>query len=325
MIKRESNFVASSHRGFSLIELMVAMAIGLFLIAGVFSVYVNGRHSQNTVDEQVAMVDNARFALDTIAADIRQSGVFGRTKDRGKINPAAFPAGGIPGECTPGWITVDANITPIQVFDGTAAGGANPYPTTCTGDYLANTPESDAIEMRYSMMTSVKDAAVLSNIVYLQGDVDVAQLFYDQPAPPITELKNRNYMFVTNLYYIAANGDPGDGIPSLHRASLQPGGVVDQVLLSGVENMQIQLGIDTNGNRLVDKYVDSGAVGSVDWKTVKTIQIWLVIRSLNVDMSVNTVINPNIAGVSVQLPANGVNDGIRRMVVSTVALLRNGP
>lgn len=316
--------MSAPQRGFSLIELMVALAIGLFLIAGVFSVYVNGRHSQNTVDEQVAMVDNARFALETIAADIRQSGVYGRTKERGKLLPPVLSGGSVPGDCFPGWVAPAADVMPVQVYDGTDAAGVSPYPATCTSDYLANTPESDVIEMRYSLMTPVKDADVLNNVVYVQGNIDQAQVFYGV-APPIAEIQDSNYMYVRNLYYIAANGDAGDGIPSLHRATLQPGGVVDQMLLAGVENLQIQLGIDSDNDQLVDQYIDSAAAGIVDGKKVRSMQMWLVVRSLNVDRSLNTVINTTMAGVPVQLPADGVNDGIRRMVVSTVVLLRNGP
>lgn len=316
--------ISASQKGFTLVELMVALAIGLFLIAGAFSVFVNGLRSQRTVDDQVVMIDNARFALETIAADIRQSGVFGRIKDRGKLNTPTLPA--IGGECAAGWVANNTNIPPVQIYDNT-----NPYPATCTADMYASTPGSDVIEMRYSLLASVADANLLSDVVYVQSDTDQAQLFYGNN-PPIPELLgtdaqglDHNYMYVTNLYYVAANGDAGDGMPALHRVSLQPGGAVDQVLLSGVENMQIQLGLDSDKDGLVDQYIDSTAAGVTDWKLLKSVQVWLVVRALNGDSTLNTVVNTTIAGVPVTLPANGVNDGIRRMVVSTVATIRNTP
>ena len=332
MISWKLNGMPPHQHGFSLLELMVAMAIGLFMIAGVFTAYVNGRHSQNTVDDQVAMVDTARFALEVIAADIRQAGVYGRTKEQGKLNTPTFPAGSTTGECAPGWIANINEIPPVQVFDGTSA-----YPASCTADYFASVPASDAIEMRYSLMAPVADANLLGDVFYVQGNVDQAQLFYGNK-PPIPELlgqdaqgKDRNFMYVTNLYYIAANGDAGDGVPSLHRVTLQPGGPVDQILLTGVENMQIQFGIDSNHDSLVDRYQDSLAAGmpttgaAVTWRDVRSVQIWLVVRSPKADLTLNTVINPVIGAGTVTIPAGGVNDGFRRIVVSTVALLRNGP
>lgn len=297
------------HQGFSLIELMVAMAIGLFLVAGVFTVYVNGRQSQNTIDEQVGMIDNARFALEVMASDIRQAGVYGRLKEHGKMNVPTLPPT-TTGECYPGWLSKFDE--PIKLFDNTS-----PYPSTCTNGYFVG----DVMEVRYSLRDAVNDVNLLPGVFYIQGDPDQAELFQGT-APPIPNMPNRNYPYVAQVYYIAANGDAGDGIPSLHRATLQQGGVVDQVLLTGVESMEIQVGLDTDGNDLVDSYADPVAV---NWQQAKSVEIWLVVRSLQPELNLDTVITANIAGNSVTLPATGVSDGIRRMVVSTVATMRNGP
>ena len=63
-----------------------------------------------------------------------------------------------------------------------------------------------------------------------------------------------------------------DAIPSLRRKTLINGGVIeDQEMITGVENLQVQFGLDTNGDGTVERYVDPdsptvtpGAVGFLD-------------------------------------------------------------
>ena len=64
-------------RGFGLIELMIAMTLGLILILGVAQVFLNSKRSF-VVQQQVAVLqENARFLLTRISRDVRQAGVFG--------------------------------------------------------------------------------------------------------------------------------------------------------------------------------------------------------------------------------------------------------
>lgn len=64
-------------RGFGLIELMVAMTIGVFLVLGVIQMFLAGRQSFIVQQESAALQENARFALSRISRDLRQAGMFG--------------------------------------------------------------------------------------------------------------------------------------------------------------------------------------------------------------------------------------------------------
>lgn len=64
-------------RGFSLIELMVAMTIGLVILAAVVQIFVRS-HSTYQLDEGLSRVqENARFAMDFLSKDIRMAGYMG--------------------------------------------------------------------------------------------------------------------------------------------------------------------------------------------------------------------------------------------------------
>lgn len=303
----------SKNHGFNLIELMVAMAIGLFLIAGVFTAYLNGRGAQATVDNQVAMVDNARFALETIAADLRQAGVYGRinfanTAGTTKVKSPTLNNVNIPGQCQINWV--------INWAAAVAAFNNNPY-GACLTDYS----QGDVIEMRYTLQTPI--AALNASTIYVNSDVRSAEIFQGTASPNLSAAA-QNYAYVVNAYYIAAFSDnPNDGIPSLRRVALQPDGTVtNQVLLSGIENMRIQVGLgsdtDNDGRSDSFQYVDAQNVAS--WSDAETVQVWLVVRSPAVERGLNTAQNNvSFGNGTINFP----NDGVRRRVVSTVAMLRN--
>ena len=311
--------MAGKYAGFSLIELMVAMTIGLFLVVGVMSVYVNGHRSQGAVDEQVDMVANARFALETISADIRQAGIYGRATATSKINnTSTMPA--ITGDCVASW-------TANYIFPVFAYNELNSYGSTCNSNYL----RGDVLELRGSLRDPV--TVLQNNMLYINSDVNGAQFFYGTTSPGISLLA-KNYQYYVSAYYISANSNVvGDGIPSLHKVSLQPGGAIsDQVMLSGVENMQVQIGLafDDNDDGAPDRLTYVNPNNVTNWSLAKSVQIWLVIRPSTLNAGgITTTINTNIAGQAVTYTnphsftvAGGANDGIRRIVVSTVANLR---
>ena len=69
--------ITSVQRGFGLIELMIAMTLGLILILGVAQVFLNSKRSFVMQQQVAALQENARFLLTRISRDVRQAGMFG--------------------------------------------------------------------------------------------------------------------------------------------------------------------------------------------------------------------------------------------------------
>ena len=93
----------------TLVELLVALAIGSFLMVGAVQVYNQSRQAF-VINESIARVqETAQFAMDTIEADLRMASNFG-LQSRGVAiegravvgdpNPNALPA---PAGCGAGW------------------------------------------------------------------------------------------------------------------------------------------------------------------------------------------------------------------------------
>jgi len=65
--------------GLSLVEIMVALVISLFLLSGIVTVYIGNKATYRFADTTSRIQENARFALDAIATDARMAGFWGCT------------------------------------------------------------------------------------------------------------------------------------------------------------------------------------------------------------------------------------------------------
>ena len=81
------------HRGagMTLIELMVALAIGSFLIIGAVQVFMQSRTTFRVTESVARLHENARFALDQLEPDIRMANYWGLTTRASRIDGRATP------------------------------------------------------------------------------------------------------------------------------------------------------------------------------------------------------------------------------------------
>lgn len=61
-------------RGFSLIELMVALVLGLLLTAGALGIFLSAREAFRTTEELSRVQESARTAFEVMARDVREAG-----------------------------------------------------------------------------------------------------------------------------------------------------------------------------------------------------------------------------------------------------------
>jgi type IV pilus assembly protein PilW len=76
--------------GLSLIELLVAIALGGILLGGAISLFVNNRATYEITNEMARLQENARFALQLLGKDIRMAGHVGCVNDVTKVNDNIF-------------------------------------------------------------------------------------------------------------------------------------------------------------------------------------------------------------------------------------------
>ena len=66
-----------SQTGISLIEIMIALLIGTFLLGGVLQIFIGGKQTYRMQESLSRLQENGRFALDFIGRDVRMAGYWG--------------------------------------------------------------------------------------------------------------------------------------------------------------------------------------------------------------------------------------------------------
>ena len=317
MMKIDNNMY-KTQQGFSLVEMLLAMLIGLIIMGGIMSVYTNTRDLQRSSEDQVNLVTDARFALETIGYDLRHAGVFGGTNVTTLVScrmgdascPATMPLA--TGDCYNEWY--------INIEEPIAGGeGVAPAGYSCILNHKANT---DVLVVRYADSNPVETADLVSGTAYVRSNYLGGQLFTGTAEPVIpgnTGTLTANHQLYSRAYYISDyTNTPGDGLPSLRRVDLINGPQVqDQLILPGATNLQVQYGEDMNGDGAIDKFVNADAV--TDFTKVYAVRLWVLIKTERDEEGLDTGRTYTIAGTSITTP----NDGHRRLLISSVVKMRN--
>jgi type IV pilus assembly protein PilW len=329
------NATRNRQAGLTLIELMVALAIGSFLIIGAVQIYTQSRQAFR-VNESIARVqETAQFAMDTIEADLRMASNWGRTSRSltiegrsisGDPNPDGLAE---PGDCGDGW-ALDLAMT----VDGTDNNYGLAGPScTAQGGAEAN---SDVITVRRATVDPVvPDGAHLQ----VQSSRIQGQLFVDNNIPagysaavdPVTgEPDSTTHNLIVNSYYVAADSNLIPNTPTLRRKTLGvvagAPGIIDQEIAPGVENLQVQFGVDVDEDNTVDMYVNPGdavydpdAAGYIPGARVITARVWLVVRGVEMEVGIQDQRDYDPGNIDL----GTYNDNYRRVEISKTILLRN--
>jgi type IV pilus assembly protein PilW len=167
------------HRGYSLVELMVALTISLIILAGVASIFASSRSTYQTDEGLARLQENARFAMDFMNREVRMAGYFGCLRDSTKVYNNVSAGGGFPNNFT----------MPLQGFEYNGTGQGTTYSATApnpnpSGIAVANwTPSLDAsLQNRVIPGTDVIVIrhADNNNVIRLVPNYnDAAQVFLD--------------------------------------------------------------------------------------------------------------------------------------------------
>lgn len=337
--------IRQKQSGLTLVELMVALAIGSFLMIGAVQIYNQSRQAF-VINESIARVqETAQFAMDTIEADLRMASNWGRNSRSlavegrsiiGTANPATLPQPA--GNCAVDWVLnlglpIDGtNNTYDATWGCTATGGAQASSDVIT-IRRASVAHVDPVAGRLQVQsTRIQGELFADGVVPASFNAATAASASDDMADPAVAIlfDSETHNLIVTSYYVSPTSALINGVPTLRRHRLVSAGgvptIVDEEVAPGVENLQIQLGIDVDADNTVDRYVNPGnviynptAVGYVPGARIMTARIWMVVRGINIEPGIQDGrdYEPGDVDLGVQ------NDDFRRMQVSKTILLRN--
>ena len=329
--------LSPKHRGFSLVELMIAITISIVLITGLIQVYISAKRSYLIQDSIARMQENGRYALNLINKDLRLAGYMGGNADPSIISGIADNPDGLCGSLNDnrwgrmverGVFGLNDNLTGYAgCIDALGSPAAD-------GDYLSG----DVLTVRYSRQTNLtatdmtNDRGLLLKSSPFNGEirlvasrqeiVDNNNNFSNLTDTPITYSWLEAYS-----YYSGAQTADCDGIqvpvPALYRLALDVNGTpTREEVIRGVENLQVQYGVNTNNDGVIDQYLDANNV--TDWSQVRAVRYWLLIRDecpgAGGYLNNNTYVMGD-SNLDLSTPGNG--DRFRRQLYTNTVMLRN--
>ena len=332
-------------RGLSLVELMVALAVGLFLMAGVLQIYLGSRQSFRVQESLSRLQENGTFALMFLEQDLRMADYrgCGTRSARVPLNNILIPSGDYLWD----FVTGIEGFEAVSTSDWDRSPDNNAIPTPLGGSdivtvrratgetfkVVSHASGTDDVEINSGstieagdvvMVATCKSAAVfqvtnssasgiLEHDSGSDGDADTPD---NSTSDLGTGYANGDLFLIDTVTYYIRNGN--NNRPALFR---KVGNDNAQELIQDVEDMQITYGEDTNMDALVDRYVS--ADGVANWSNVISVNVNLLLTTPEDNLTPDGEPQPyvfngvNYDGVSGPLPED---NRLRHSFSSTITL-----
>jgi len=304
----QPHIVPRSQHGITLVEVMIAMAIGLVLITGVIQLFLSNKVTYTMTEGQARIQENARFAIAILSHDIRMAGYMGCGNSNMQSTSTGMPQV---------YVNNIVKDPPANILFGleSTLNGINDAASDDLPDIIVGT---DAITLSRASETSAQlDGNLASNNANIQlsgnpggwkkddilfiTDCRHADIFQ---ATTVSSAKGKTTIahakgvnidnklskiysedamimsFSSSTYYIADTGrtnQAGEPLHSLYYIDIS-GTPVE--LIEGVSDMQITYGENTDNDNTgtADTYVDADTV--TNWSDVVSVRLALLLDSI---------------------------------------------
>ncbi len=310
--------------GVTLIELMIAMALSLLLAGAVITVFVNNSHSFKQDDNALRMQDDARFALREIAMEISMAGNYADLHIPSIVTQDANLT--IGDDCGPigeaNWMyratqpATDESLSITAIDNATNAQAAAAHSCFVAGEVLDGT---DVISIK--RVAGAEATATTAGSIYLRTNGTVG-LLYQAPMPAAPTIlvspPMADWEYRPSIFYIRSFANTvGDGLPTLCRKVLRGAApdMTTECLATGIENLQIEYGIDTSDDGNPNMFVSSPTLADI--QNVVSARIFLLARTSDIDTRYTNEKTFSISNSPAYTPADSFH---RRMFSTTVSI-----
>lgn len=327
--------------GLTLVELLVATTLSLVLLSGVLLVFSANKTTYKMQTGLGTLQENGRYAMRQLTSDLQLAG-FG-----GCLSPHIGPRVVTLASSPPPYLTKFAEG---EFFDG-----RNDETGTHTYDGRAMLTGTDSIEIRGPLRSNVSFVAgetLTSGNIEILGDssgfatdeylviadcagADIFKATAVTPSGSNTEIAHGSsgntqdtlsrrfgadavvMEFTTLTYFVGNTGrvnSSGDAIGALYRFD----GTNSEELVDGVENLQVEYALDTDGNGVIDAFRDPGGV--TDWGEVMAVRLSLLLDSVDAASAVEAPYRFLSSTVAIDPPAGDLR---LRQEFSALVSIRN--
>lgn len=280
MVRKSST--CDLQQGLSLVELLVALAIGAMLSFAAMHFFLRSKLSYLQADELARMQENGRYAMRLLAHELVMAGHLG----------SVLPGSDLPRDLH-GSACFDYLLDTTSALghandvsaSGVAAGDGAPLPADCvlSGQHQTGT---DILVVRRTSGSPARIAG--ASLADIQNDtlylwVNPDGLAFSLARGGADSGEGELWQYRPAIYFVRSHSRSwGDGIPSLCRKSPSPssnGMAPTQCLVEGIENLQLAFGIDDDGDLRADRF--DPQPGPADLRRAVAARLYLLVRSVH--------------------------------------------
>lgn len=279
---KNHNTPAGNVKGFSLVELMISITIGLFLLIGMTALLVSNSNTRNEMEKGGRQVENGRYAIQVLSDDLQHAGYYGEFSDASGTGTSDY--------CSTDLAVIKANmIFPVYGVDNA---GAKPTCATATSfvsgrDILVIRRAGTGVAITCTGTPCAAPVAAAQHYIqttpaeYRLGlGSEGAATFNLKQVDGLTPALLRAYL--THIYFI----DKENNVPILKRAELVNGAFTPEStysMVEGIDNFQVEYGVDANNDGAPDGYVTANTVSTANnWKNVVSVRVYVLVRNIDI-------------------------------------------
>lgn len=330
MARHKRKFGCASGRGFSLVELMVSMLLGVILSAGFVSIYLGAKRNAFYDEQMARMQENGRYAMRLLLRELAMVGFYAGVPSRDGIVPVS-----VGGDCSHQDWALDAE-NPLE-FVNDYPGNSVPVSQNATAftclDNAAIQLNTDLLAIkRTAGEASLRRGVVADGLTASTGEVWYFRLAsggwaeweklrpIDLLDPSIAVPSLSYWEAVSRIFFIRRYSEAdfqGDAIPTLCMETLAGDEMTLRCLVEGVEDLQFEFGIDTDADGVPNQY--KSAPTGAEMKHAVIVKIYILLRSTSTIPGYHNKKSYTLGQKT--LPAR--HDSYLRRVISSSILLRN--
>lgn len=325
--------IYTRQNGMSLVELMVAMVIGLFLTAGVFTMFSMSSSNVTTTSQFNQLQENGRIALAIMERDLSQLGFMGDMTGTDFVlgtNTIIDGAGILASDDCIGSGLNNASLPNNKpahfrrLWGYTNGTGSESLTCLASSNVKYST---DVLQIkRFVGPSNAKGDGSVNPVGdskhYFVSSTSSRSIFFNGANPSLALSNSRVWEYQHHVYFIA---DDASGIPVLRRKTLTNSGMNnDEQLVEGIDNIRVLYGFDNDGDDTPDSYMPAENVTNLMWdnevfQRLVALKVYVLVRSIKADNTYTNETQYTLGDKVIAAP----KDGFRRKVMSTTVVLEN--
>ena len=247
-------------QGFSLLEVFIALAIGLVIFAGVLSVFVGMRTTTTETTSYGELQENGRFAVSLLTGDLlRQDfwGDYAGTFDLASISPVPVAPGN---DCNGGGV----NNASFPLATGTfrtlwgqtiTAGGLDPLGCFPSVAGTQTKVGSDVIQLKRVVTTPFTAIEAGGSHYYLTTNTDNGVVLTNAIDASIDNA--RSWQYQHHVYYVREEEQGSDKVPVLMQGRLVNYSMKFEPIIDGIEIIRFMYGVDLDDDGVVNTFISA--------------------------------------------------------------------